>query len=356
MDPFLDSGDAIYANADVERAEDMAPSSSTAFLLPLGIALWVYFGSFLPWIVIRPFRGDRRTYNLTDVPGGIGILATSMIVTFAGCLIAAWKVRVGTTIMGISLSAVGWMATISGLLLGVVGSLIPSVNLAGIDLADAQVGQGPGVAVTVCAALLLGILVLRRYEPVSSLSPSVGIRIIPVIAILLLLLIGINHHASWLVLGNQDADWLIEVPGDSMYGSGLILLCIYLCLGVWFLALAIKVRPLTIFAAVLSSLVAMACLVYALLVWVGGKALSWLLPGKIDNWASVSTEAPLYLSLVGSICLLALAVLSFIPSFAIWSLKLGGNSGQSTSRQPDVIAGLVLIVAFIIATSASVVL
>ena len=356
MDPFIDSGESAYFDADAGPVEDAAVGSTTAFLLPLGIALWVYFGAFLPWIVIRPFNGQRRTYNLTDVPGGIGILATSMILTFVGCLFSAWKVRVGTTIMGISLSAIGWMATISGLLLGVVGSLIPSINVAGIDLADSQVGQGPGVAVTVCAALLLGILVLRRYEPISALSPSVGIRMIPVIAILMLLLIGVNHHASWLVLGNPGADWVVEVPGDSMYGSGLILLAIYLCLGIWFLALAIKVRALTIFAAVLSSLVALTCLVYSVLVWIGGKAVAWLLPGKIDNLASVSTEVPLYLSFVGSALLLVLAILSFIPSVASWSLKLGSSSRQSASGQPDLVAGLGLIGAFTVATVIAVVL
>lgn len=356
MDPFLDAGESAYIDVDASAAEDAGVGSTTAFLLPLGIALWVYFGAFLPWIVIRPFNGRRRTYNLTDVPGGVGILATSMILTLAGCLVAAWKVRVGTTIMGISLSAIGWMATISGLLLGVVGSLIPSINVAGIDLADSQVGQGPGVAVTVCAALLLGILVLRRYEPISGLSPSVGIRMIPVIAILMLLLVGVNHHASWLVLGNPGAEWVVEVPGDSMYGSGLILLAIYLCLGVWFLALAIKVRALTIFAAVLSSLVALTCLAYSILVWIGGKAFGWLLPGKVDQLASVSTELPLYLSFVGSALLLVLAVLSFIPSIAGWSLKLGSSSRNSTAGKPDVVAGLALIVTFVVATVISVAL
>lgn len=356
MDPFFDSGEVVHADIAGGAVDEVSKGSTTAFLLPLGIALWVYFGSFLPWIVIRPFNGARRTYNLTDVPGGIGILATSMVLTLSGCLVAAWKVRIGTTIMGISLSAIGWMATISGLLLGVVGSLIPSINVAGIDLADSQVGQGPGVAVTVCAALLLGILVLRRYEPISDLSPSVGIRVIPVIAILLLLLIGINHHASWLVLGNPSADWLVEVPGDSMYGSGLILLCIYLCLGVWFLALAVKVRPLTIFAAVLSSLVGLACLAYSILVWIGGKAVTWLLPGKIDQWASVSTEVPLYLSFVGSALLLALAVLSFIPSIAGWSLKVGSSSRISMTGQTEVVTGVVLIGAFVVATVLSVAL
>lgn len=351
MDPFLDPGESTAIEDESDVADGVSGGSTTAFVLPLGIALWVYFGAFLPWIVIRPFRGERRTYNLTDVPGGVGILATSMILAFIGCLLAAWKVRVGTTIMGISLSAIGWMATISGLLLGVVGSLIPSINIAGIDLADSQVGQGPGVAVTVSAALLLGILVLRRYEPISSLSPSVGIRIIPVVAILMLLLIGINHHASWLVLGDPGADWVVEVPGDSMYGSGLLLLCIYLCLGVWFLALAINVRPLTIFAAVLSSMVGLACLAYSVLVWIGGKAVGWLLPGKIDKLASISVEVPLYLSFIGSALLLALSILSFIPSTANWSLKLGSSSRQQSARQTDVVAGLVLIVAFAIATA-----
>lgn len=356
MDPFIDSGESAYIAAERDAIDDAGAGSTTAFVLPLGISLWVYFGAFLPWIVIRPFNGQRRTYNLTDVPGGIGILATSMILTLAGCLVSAWKVRVGTTIMGVSLSAVGWMATISGLLLGVVGSLIPSINVAGIDLADSQVGQGPGVAVTICAALLLGILVLRRYEPISTLSPSVGIRMIPVIAILMLLLVGVNHHASWLVLGNPDADWVVEVPGDSMYGSGLILLAIYLCLGIWFLALAIKVRALTIFAAVLSSLVALTCLAYSILVWIGGKAVAWLLPGKIDNFASVSTEMPLYLSFVGAALLLVLAILSFVPSIAGWSLRLGGASRVSNSKQPDLVAGLVLIGAFVVATVVSLVM
>jgi hypothetical protein len=349
MDPFLDIDNGPDRNLSTADELGNPPQRVTDFILPLSVAAWVYFGALQPWIVIRPFGGARRTYNLTDVPGGIGVLATSIALCLGGCLIAVWKTRPGLTVMSISASSLGWMATISGLLLGVVGSLIPSIEVAGIDLTEAQVGQGAGVAVSICAALLLGILTLRRYEPIASLSPAFGIRLMPMISIVLLLLLGINHHASWLVLGNSETDWRADVPGDSMYGSGVILLCIYLCLGIWFLALVVKTRALTLFAATLSTLVATCCLAYSVLVWVGGKALAWLLPGSVEGWASISVEGALYLSFIASVFLLIAAVLSFVPSIAGWTLRFSAViRTQYSAIRLDVLSGLLLFFSLIV--------
>jgi hypothetical protein len=349
MDPFSDIDHGLDTSLSLASEAGNRSQRATDFILPLSVAAWVYFGALQPWIVVRPFGGARRTYNLTDIPGGIGVLATSIVICLGGCLIAVWKTRPGLTVMSISASSLGWMATISGLLLGVVGSLIPSIEVAGIDLTEAQVGQGAGVAVSICAALLLGILTLRRYEPIASLSPAFGIRLMPVISIVLLLLLGINHHASWLVLGNAETDWRADVPGDSMYGSGVILLCIYLCLGVWFLALAVKTRALTLFAAVLSTFVAVSCLAYSVLVWVGGKALAWLLPGSVDDWASISVEGALYLSFVASVFLLITAVLSFVPSIAEWTLRFGAVlRARDSVIRVDVLSGFILFLSLFV--------
>jgi hypothetical protein len=169
------------------------------------------------------------------------------------------------------------------------------------------------------------------------------------ISIVLLLLLGINHHASWLVLGNSETDWRADVPGDSMYGSGVILLCIYLCLGIWFLALVVKTRALTLFAATLSTLVATCCLAYSVLVWVGGKALAWLLPGSVEGWASISVEGALYLSFIASVFLLIAAVLSFVPSIAGWTLRFSAViRTQYSAIRLDVLSGLLLFFSLIV--------
>jgi hypothetical protein len=334
-DPFGDPFDEEISHQDVNRTEAKSVKSSetgTQVLLPISLCVVVFVGSLMPWVVVRPFTDTRSSYNLTDIAGGIGVLLTAALFVIVGAITLGFKHRVGLTIMSIAAGTLGWMATISGMLLGVVGSLLPSIKVAGIDLTKAQVGQGQGVAVSIVASLLLGILCVRRFEPISTMSPSIGIRVLPILAIIPLIALAVNHHAGWLVLGSEKAGWTAEVPGDSFYGSGIVLLLIYFCAGMWFVTFIVRTRILTICTSALSVSIAAVCGMYSIFVWVGGKALKWLIPSSIEGWSTVSNEMPLYLSFFGSIVLLVVAIVGFIPQISEKTFNLGSRVNIRSSK------------------------
>ena len=331
-DPFDDNDVSELGISGTQVSQARSLETGTQVLLPIALSVVVFVGSLMPWVIVRPFTDTRTSYNLTDVAGGIGVLLTAALFVIVGAITLGFKHRVGLTIMSIAAGTLGWMATISGMLLGVVGSLLPSINVAGIDLTKAQVGQGPGVAVSIVASLLLGILCVRRFEPISSLSPSIGIRILPILAIVPLIALSVNHHAGWLVLCSEKAGWTAEVPGDSFYGSGIVLLLIYFCTGMWFVTFIVKTRILTVCTSALSVFIAAVCGMYAIFVWVGGKALKWLIPSSIEGWSTVSNETPLYLSFVGSIVLLVVAIIGFIPQVSSKTFDLGSRVNIRSSK------------------------
>jgi hypothetical protein len=344
-DPFSDSFDLVDFSSAVDFSEVDGESEPARILLPIALALFVYFGTAMPWIVVRPFAAERRTYNLTDVKGGQGVVIALLIISVIGVVVAFVKRRVGLTILGISACGVGWLATISGLLFGVVGSLIPSIDIAGIDLGKAQVGQGYGVVVTVVAALFLGMLVIRPYEPLSRMTPNRNLLVLPMIAAVSLTLITVNYHTAWLRIESVNGDYGGDIPGDALFGSGLVLVLLYAVMGMWFLAILVRTRLMVLTTSVLSILIAMACLAYATVVWLGGTSLKWLLPSSADNWASIEVKPALYVAVLGGVTLLAISVLGFFPNFSSSTVKInqGVQIGEKKYFVSDLLA-LVLIV------------
>ena len=77
-DPFGDPFDEEISQQDVNRTEVKSVKSSetgTQVLLPISLCVVVFVGSLMPWVVVRPFTDTRSSYNLTDIAGGIGVIA-----------------------------------------------------------------------------------------------------------------------------------------------------------------------------------------------------------------------------------------------------------------------------------------
>lgn len=348
-DPF--SHDEVvyfeYSQVSIEQVyiENSVAKAEVGFFLPVALVLVIFVGALMPWVLIRPLGETKYSYNLTDVPGGLGVLVTTGVLTVIGGILFGFRRRFGLTMMSVAAGSLGWMASMSGLLLGVIGSLIPAISVAGIDLAKAQVGQGTGVLVSIAASLLLGILAIRQYEPVSQMSPNLNIRIMPLLALVPLILIAVNHHEGWLTLGSETSGWRAEVPGDALYGSGLMLLFIYLVIGVWFLALVTRSEAIVISAGIASVIIAAFSGLYAVFVWLGGKTLNWLLPSSLGDWSTISVEPPLYVSLFSSVVLLAVSVIGFFPRMTMAQIAVKEKSTVSSKvvKTSDLV-GLVIIV------------
>jgi hypothetical protein len=327
--------------------------SQPRLFLPIALAILALRGSLLPWVTVREFNGDSHHYNLSDVKAGTSILVTISLVCICGAIVAIFKRITGLTIMSLVIASLGWMAAISGGLLGILGSLLPSINVAGIDLTRASVGQGSGVTITIVASFALAFIIVRQLPPIDVYSPKAHFSLLPLISLVPLILIAINMHSEWMILGSEETSYQAIIAGDSLYGSGLLVLVIWLNVGMWISALIIPKPLVAKFAGTLSILVSVVVTMYTLFLWGGGKALAWLIPSKVDKWATVSIEPTTYLVAFSAVSLLVVGCLSFFPTVQSRSVGIAeqrsvGNSQLHTS---DVLAGI--IIAFVVFGSLS---
>lgn len=277
-------------------------------LLPIALALTVLKGGSLPWITVRTFSGNERVYNLADLRGGMAVIMTIALVVFIGAVVGILKRLTGMTIMSLGVAALGWMAAISGILLSLLWSLIPSINVAGLDLAKATLSQGSGVVVTVVASLSLAFMVVRQLEPFKTYAPSTHIPFVPVLVLFPLLTITVCMHSEWLSLGTDGSGVRAQIAGDSLYGSGLVVLAQWLAIGLWIGALMVNRSLMISIASGLTVVVSIIVGMYGIFLWAGGRLLDWLVPAKLEKWTAVSVEPQLYVVLVSTVLAFACSI------------------------------------------------
>ena len=290
--------------------------------LPLSLAAMVLIGATMPWVVIRPLGESKYSYNLTDVPGGIGVLVTVFFLLVISAVVAVFKRNIGVVMIALVGAFLGWMAAISGMLLGVVGSLIPSINVAGIDLSKAQVGQGSGVVMCVLSSLALVFFVVRFLDPINKHSVAFQLPVLPLAAVLPLIIVTLNLHQGWLGLGSDDSNFKAEIPGDALYGSGLLIVAIWVTIGLWFACAVIQSKTATRIVSCLTLVIGFAVSLYTVIVWMGGRLLQWLLPSKVENWTAIDVRPNLYFSLLAGISLVVIAFFGLFEKVLTTSIKL----------------------------------
>jgi hypothetical protein len=348
-DPFADP----FADTAVAPAASPVGASNDArvrrSVLPVSLLIVCFTGATMPWVLFRPFGDERRGFNVTDVPGGMGIIWTLVLLAIPGFALFMAGRRSGLIIMALAGGMLGWMATISGLLLGVVSSLLPSVELAGIDLTKTQVGQGQGVPVTVLTSLILGFIAIQALQRDASNASSIRVPVAPILALTPLVLLAVNHHSEWLELGNESTAVVAAVPGDSLYGSGLLLVGSWIAVGTWIIALVLRQRMVYVFAAAISTIVGGVSVVYSVLVWLGGKTLVWLMPQSVEGWSSLRVAPGLYVTLVSALLLLGVSLATFIPSTTEKSVQVNtaASLGARTARTSDLV-GVVILLLFVV--------
>lgn len=321
-------------------------SSQPRLLLPIVLAVLAVRGSLLPWITVREFNGENHHYNLLDVKAGTSILVTISAICVCGAIIAIFKRISGLTIMSLAIASLGWMAAISGALLGILGSLLPSVNVAGLDLTRASVGQGSGVTITIVASFALAFIIVRQLSPINFYSPKAHIAVLPLVSLVPLILIAINMHSEWMILGSEETNYQAIIAGDSLYGSGLVVLVLWLNVGLWISAVIIQKSLVAKFAGTVSILVSVTISMYTLFLWGGGKALAWLIPSNVDKWATVSIQPTTYLVGTCAILLFIAGCMSYLPAVQSRSIGIAERRkvGNSRIHTSDLTAGLITAV------------
>lgn len=331
-DPFADWNIDSPVTAGAPRSQ--VHSGQTRVLLPITLALLTFIGALSPWIVLRPLGKDSTSYNLTDIPGGMGILVTIFVFGTISSIVMVWKRLAGMVMLSLSVVSLGWMASISGILLGTLSSLIPAIEIAGIDLRRAQLGQGNGVVVSALASLLLAFLCIRQLDPVNRYSPAFEIPIIQIAALAPVLIVTTSIHQGWVLLGNTESEWNAMVPGDALYGSGLLNLALWISVGIWLTSVILRKSFVVRSAGVVGILVGLVTLAYSGFTWLGGKALLWLLPSSTDGWAAVTVQPSLYLTAICAIAMVGLGVLSLFTASDNKTLHLPSRTNFGSLSVP----------------------
>lgn len=331
-DPFADWVDNSPVITGTANSE--VNGGQTRMLLPITLALLTFIGALSPWIVLRPLGKDSSSYNLTDIPGGMGILVTIFVFGIISAIVMVWKRLAGMVMLSLSVVSLGWMASISGILLGTLSSLIPAIEVAGIDLRRAQLGQGNGVVVSALASLLLAFLCIRQLDPVSRFSPAFEIPVIQIAALAPVLIVTTSIHQGWVLLGNSESEWNAVVPGDALYGSGLLNLALWISVGIWLTSVVLRKPFVVRSAGVVGILVGLVTLAYSGFTWLGGKALSWLLPSSTDGWAAVTVQPSLYLTAICAVAMVGLGVLSLFTASDNKTLRLPSRTNLGSLSIP----------------------
>ena len=331
-DPFADWG--IDSLVDMESSKPQVDVGQTRMLLPISLAVVTFIGALSPWIVLRPLGKDATSYNLTDIPGGIGILVTIFVLGIISSIVMIWKRLAGMVMLSLSVISLGWMASISGILLGTLSSLIPAIEVAGIDLRRAQLGQGNGVVVSALASLLLAFLCIRQLDPVSRYSPAFEIPIVQIAALAPVLIVTTSIHQGWVMLGNSESQWNAMVPGDALYGSGLLNLALWISVGIWLTSVVIRKSFVVRSAGVVGILVGLVTLAYSGFTWLGGKALSWMLPSSTEGWAAVTLQPSLYLTAICAVAMIVLGITSLFVASDEKNVRLPSRTNLGSLSVP----------------------
>jgi hypothetical protein len=269
---------------------------------------------------------------------------TVVFVVLAGAIVGIFKRLTGMTIMSLGVATLGWTAAISGMLLTILWSLIPRVNVAGLDLAKATLSQGPGVVVTVVASLSLAFTVVRQLEPFRTYTPSTSVPGLPIAALVPMAAIAVTMSSEWIRLGTEGSAVQAQVAGDALYGSGLVVLGVWLSVGLWIGALMVNRSLVISVASGLTVVISLVVAMYAMFVWAGGSLMNWIVPAKLERWTAVSVEPQLYIVLVSSFLALVVAILGFFSKMQNLRFTLGERApGLSKLYYSDVVGGVILL-------------
>jgi hypothetical protein len=186
--------------------------------------------------------------------------------------------------------------------------------------------------------------VVRQLEPLRSYAPTTDIPIVPIIGLLPAVVIAVLMHSAWLTLGTNTSTVQVKIAGDALYGSGLVVLGLWLSVGLWIGAIMVSRSLMIAIASALSAVVSIVVVMYALFVWSGGRLLDWLVPSRLGDWTAVTAEPQLYIVLVSSAVALGASVIGLFPKMQLIRLSIGSMvRGRSGVYYSDVAGAAILL-------------
>lgn len=278
--------------------------SLLGIILP-GVALIAT--SFIPWISIRLPGLEHKYLTLNQLSGGrflVGLVAVLMLV---GLPLSLARFRVGSVFLALATGLFGWFAGLALVTIGLIRTLIPDVALAGIDVADGLIGQGPGVVLALGAAIVLSAELARSFVGTDRNQRKSGVY--GLLALVVIIGLASANHSRWVVVDSQALNSQIAISGDSLFGSVIVSVLTWgagaFAAGHLAGITAAKSRILAVLLILLAVLKALQLIV----VWAGTSFLDWILPSNLGDVANLDLRMGFFVSGALAVAALALSVI-----------------------------------------------
>jgi S1-C subfamily serine protease len=216
------------------------------------------------------------------------------------------RFRVGSVFLALAAGLFGWFAGLAVVTIGLIRSLIPDVALAGIDMADGLIGQGPGVVLALGSAIVLSAELARSFVGTDRTQRQSGVY--GLLALILVIGLSAANHSRWVVVDSDVLNSQIAVSGDSLFGSVIISVLTWgagaFAAGHLAGIAAAKSRILALLLILLAVLKALQLIV----VWAGTSFLDWVLPSSVGDVANLDLRAGFFFSAALAVAALALSL------------------------------------------------
>lgn len=300
----------LYQQPSGARRRHSPGRGSIDFLSLLGIILpgvALIATSFIPWISIRLPGLEHKYLTLNELSGGrflVGLVAVLMLV---GLPLSLVRFRVGSVFLALAAGLFGWFAGLAVVTIGLIRTLIPDVALAGIDVADGLIGQGPGVVLALGAAIVLSAELARSFVGADRNQRQSGVY--GLLALVLIVALAAANHSRWVVVDSDALNSQIAISGDSLFGSVIVSVLTWgagaFAAGHLAGIAAAKSRILAVLLILLAVLKALQLIV----VWAGTSFLDWILPSGVGDVANLDLRMGFFFSGALSASALVLSVI-----------------------------------------------
>ena len=278
------------------------------------LATTLVLTSFLPWVSIRLPGLEHKYLSLNGLSGGRLLVGLASVLLIIGTPLSIARSRTGSVLIALGVAIFGWFAGLVTLTIGVIRSLIPDIALAGFDITDGLIGQGPGVVLAIGSAILLSAELCRWFSGGSGVSRQNSF--FGLISLAVVIGLSMANHSRWVVVDSDSLNGQIAISGDSLFGSVVISLMTWLACafaaGHFAGIEAAKAR----FLAVLMIGVAVLKSLQLLVVWAGTSLVDWVLPSRVGSIAKIDLSMGFFISLIFCVATLCVAIIAIVnPTF-----------------------------------------
>ena len=298
-------------NGTSRSATSIAPERDALTFVGAALpAIAMVASSFVPWISIRLPGLEHQYLTLNELAGGRFLVGLVAVLLAVGIPLSAVRHRAGSVLVALGVALFGWFAGLAVLTIGLIRSLIPDFALAGVDIADGLLGQGPGVVLALGAAVILSTEVSRGFS--GTVATTRGSNLLGFLSLIVIVGLAAANHSRWVVADSQTLNSQIAISGDSLFGSVIVSILTWgaaaFAAGLLAGIPAAKPRILAVILIVMTLFKALQLVV----VWAGTSFLDWILPNSVGEVASLDLRAGFFASCALAAAALAIAIFGLV--------------------------------------------